>query len=68
METVSPALEMWSLNRWPSRDVPKFCFLIKVQVTSVSSICENSLSSAFMIYALIWMCYTSIKNSEPEGG
>ena len=67
IKPVSPALEVWSLNRWPSRDVPKFCFLIKVQVTSVSSICKNSLSCAFMIYALIWMCYTSIKNSEPGG-
>ena len=68
METVSPALKVWSLNHWASRDVPKFCFLIEVQVTSVSSICENSLSCAFMIYALIWVCYTSVKNFEPEGG
>lgn len=28
----------------------------------MSSICENSSSCAFMIYALIWMCYTSVKN------
>lgn len=38
-----------------------FCFLNEVRVTWMSSICENPLSYAFMIYARTWMCYTSIK-------
>lgn len=45
-----------------------FCFLNEVRVTWMSSICENPLSYAFMIYARIWMCYTSIKKIPNKKG
>lgn len=37
-------------------DSATFCFLVLVLVTCMCSFCENSLSNAFMLYALSVVC------------